>query len=108
MGRARDTAQPTLKRYKKSALICDWLQEFPPQIQRPDKGGEKTITWDWLPQDWTADVRYFQAEEWYKTEIMQAGNVEAAYHHVTEGLDRVLAEHGYVREGKLYRAEKST
>lgn len=107
LGRARDTAQPTLKRHKKSALICDWLQEFPPQIQRPDKGGEKTITWDWLPQDWTADVRYFQAEEWYKTEIMQAGNVEAAYRHVTEGLDRVLAEHGYVREGKLYRAEKS-
>lgn len=107
LGRARDTAQPTLKRHKKSALICDWLQEFPPQIQRPDKGGEKTITWDWLPQDWTADARYFQAEEWYKTEIMQAGNVEAAYRHVTEGLDRVLAEHGYVREGKLYRAEKS-
>ena len=104
LGRARDTAQPTLKRHKKSALICDWLQEFPPQIQRPDKGGEKTITWDWLPQDWTADARYFQAEEWYKTEIMQAGNVEAAYRHVTEELDRVLAEHGYVREGKLYRA----
>jgi probable phosphoglycerate mutase len=38
---------------------------------------------------------------------MQEGNVLEHYNRVIEGLDALLAEHGYVRDGEIYRAEKS-
>lgn len=105
LGRAKDTASLTLRRMNRTAQECEWLIEFPGAIRRPDFGGEKTMIWDWLPADWTADKRYYDREEWCRTEIMREGNVEERYRYVTACFDRVLAEHGYVRDGELYRAE---
>jgi len=107
LGRARATAAPTLERLGRTAQVCDWLQEFPPQIQRPDVEGHKIIAWDWLPEDWTADARYFDRKQWCETEIMREGRVGEAYAQVTQAFDRILAGHGYVREGELYRAERA-
>lgn len=107
LGRARDTASLTMKRLGRTAVECDWLKEFPPQIFRPDVKGRKIIAWDWLPEDWTADERYFDRKQWCETEIMREGGVDKEYRYVTDCFDALLAEHGYVREGELYRAEKS-
>ena len=107
LGRARDTASLTLKKMGRTAAECDWLREFPPQISRPDVKDRKMIAWDWLPEDWTADAAYFDRDAWCQTEIMKEGGVDKAYRYVTENLDKLLAEHGYVREGKIYRAEHS-
>ncbi len=106
LGRAKDTASLTLKKLGRDAQECDWLREFPPLIYRPDKGGEKAISWDWLPEDWTGDKRYLDRGEWCETKIMREGKVGEAYRYVTENLDRLLAAHGYVREGGLYCAER--
>ena len=35
LGRARDTAAPTLKVHNKEAVICDWLQEFHYRVVDP-------------------------------------------------------------------------
>lgn len=105
LGRARDTASLTLKRMGRSAVECDWLREFPPQIYRPDAKGGKAIVWDWLPEDWTAEERYFDRERWYETEVMREGGVEEMYRYVTDSFDALLAEHGYVRRDGLYLAE---
>lgn len=105
LGRAKDTASLTLKRMGRSAVECDWLREFPPQIRRPDVEGGKTIVWDWLPEDWTAEERYFDRERWYETEVMREGRVEEMYRYVTDSFDALLAEHGYVRRDRLYLAE---
>lgn len=107
LGRAKDTASLTLGRLGRTAAECDWLREFPPQIRRPDVKGGKTIAWDWLPEDWTADERYFDREQWCRTEVMREGGVDEMYRHVTDSFDGLLAEHGYVRQGGLYRAERS-
>ena len=107
LGRARDTASLTLKKMGRTAAECDWLREFPPQISRPDVKDRKMIAWDWLPEDWTADAAYFDRDAWCQTEIMKEGGVDKAYRYVTENLDKLLAEHGYVREGDIYRAEHS-
>ena len=107
LGRARDTASLTLKKMGRTAAECDWLREFPPQISRPDVKDRKMIAWDWLPEDWTADAAYFDRDAWCQTEIMKEGGVDKAYRYVTENLDKLLAEHGYVREGEIYRAEHS-
>ena len=107
LGRARDTASLTLKKMGRTAAECDWLREFPPQISRPDVKDRKMIAWDWLPEDWTADAAYFDRDAWCQTEIMKEGGVDKVYRYVTENLDKLLAEHGYVREGDIYRAEHS-
>ncbi len=107
LGRAKDTASLTLKKMGRTATECDWLREFPPLIVRPDTNGHKSICWDFLPEDWTANGDYFLRDKWYDSEEMQVGDVKNAYQYVIEHFDAMLAEHGYVREGEIYRVERS-
>lgn len=106
LGRARDTASLTLRKMGAAATECKWLMEFPPSILRPDGRGERKISWDWLPEDWTGEDRYFSRNSWQDTEIMREGRVGEAYEEVIESFDRLLAEHGYVREGEFYRVQR--
>lgn len=106
LGRAKDTASLTLKKMGREAIELPWLQEFfRANIARPDVK-DRAITWDWLPQDWTKEPAYYDVEQWCKTPIMQDSDVEKEYRWVAEGLDEILAKHGYVREGNYYRVEK--
>lgn len=106
LGRAKDTASLTLQKMGRTATECEWLREFDPKISRPDKPGIKKIAWDWLPQDWTMDERYYDYRTWSDTEIMKEGHVGEEYQWVTSNLDQLLASHGYVRDGHFYRTEQ--
>lgn len=107
LGRAQDTASLTLKKMGREAVTYDWLQEFPPRINRPDAVGvRKTLAWDWLPEDWTKEEAYFQRDRWAGTETMREGKVGEEYEMVIRNFDSVLAQHGYVREGDYYRVEQ--
>jgi probable phosphoglycerate mutase len=104
LGRAKDTASCTLKKMGQTAVECPWLREFSAPIHRPDVLDRKKVTWDWLPQDWTKEPRFFQLDQWYQPEILQEGNVKKEYDWVTENLDLLLKEHGYKREGAYYQS----
>lgn len=106
LGRAKDTASLTLRKMNRTAQVCDWLEEFPPRIWRPDRDEHRSLAWDWLPEDWTAGEDYFLRDRWMETEAMREGKVGEAYDRVIRGFDSLLAEHGYVRQGELYRAER--
>lgn len=107
LGRAKDTASFTLKKMNRTAEECEWLREFNPRINRPDVTDIKKNAWDWLPQDWTKDERYYRNDLWFQTDIMQEGKVKEEYDWVIENFDKLLAKHGYVREGHYYRVEES-
>ena len=68
---------------------------------------KKMITWDWLPQDWTRVPEFYEYDSWWKAPVLQEANVKAEYDWVTENFDKLLEEHGYVREGNYYRVEKA-
>ena len=103
-GRARDTAKPTLEKLGRQAEILPWLREFSPKVKRPDR--EVTgVAWDWLPQDWTKDPRFYDRDRWWENDAFQAANVREEAAWVAQGLDDLLFRHGYVREGDCYRAE---
>ena len=106
LGRARDTASLTLEKMGRRALECDWLREFPPRIRRPDLASGTVNAWDWLPQDWTEDPVFFDKDRWASNAVMREGHVGEMYEKVVRGLDRILAEHGYIRDGGYYRTEK--
>ena len=63
LGRARETAEATLQKKNATATVCDWLREFEAPIHRPDTPGQWTIPWDWLPQDWAAEDRFYRPDE---------------------------------------------
>lgn len=105
LGRAKDTASCTLEQMGRTAIECDWLREFSPRIKRPDTDVLKN-TWDWLPQDWTKDERFYQYDHWFEHQALKDGGVEEEYRRVTRGFDGVLAGHGYVRDGHVYRVER--
>lgn len=108
LGRAKDTASCTLQKAGRTAEVFEWLREFSPQVLRPDlENGRRKCAWDWLPQDWTADERFFRYDEWFLNEVMQEAHVKEEYDWVVENFDALLAKHGYKREGKLYRAEQA-
>lgn len=106
LGRARDTAAATLRRMGRKAEICGWLREFPASIVRPDTG-RRGIAWDLLPGFWTRRKDLYDRDGWYDDPVMRTGGVRELYRAVADGLDAVLASHGYERAGMCYRVTKA-
>lgn len=107
LGRAKATAEPTLKALGKTAEICDWLREFDGYIIDPDTGN-KRIPWDLLPSFWVTENDYYDNKKWLKTPLMQSGNVEEKYKAVCGGIDEITKKHGYVRNGNIYKVESES
>lgn len=106
LGRAQETAAPTLALANRSSETCEWLREFEPHIIRPDTDGVMKVCWDWLPQDWLQDERFLSEADWKQNELFTACGVGASYDHVIAAFDALLASYGYVRDGRWYRAER--
>lgn len=104
LGRAKDTASFTLDRMGREAEILPWLQEFPVPVVHPHEE-EPSCAWDWLPQDWATEPGFFLEEQWAQIGPMKQAGIWEHYQYVCTELDKLLARHGYVRDGKLYRAE---
>lgn len=104
LGRARDTASVTLDRMDREAEILPWLREFNAPIVR---NGIETITWDWLPAEWTAVPEFYDRNLWHTVPVMRKGNVFEEYSKVSGGIDEVLLKHGYERCGEIYRAARA-
>lgn len=105
LGRAKDTASLTLKKMNRTATEYEWLREFKARITKPDEN-EPFSVWDWVPELWTKEEKYFDKDNWTKTDVMMAGNVEKEYNWVITKFDKLLEEHGYSRENNYYRVTK--
>ncbi len=106
LGRAKDTAAETIKRSGVETETCDWLREFTGYIINPHTG-EKDICWDLYPEDWVGVPEMYDKDRWFKTDLMQTGNVEEKYKEVCRGIDKLLADHGYIHENGLFRVERA-
>jgi len=105
LGRAQRTASFTLPYFEGVPVETkDWLREFHVTIQRPDRDHFQDYCWDWMPEDWVNDERFYSVERWHENEVMAAGNAKAEYDRVCNAFDGLLAKHGYERDGKMYRA----
>jgi broad specificity phosphatase PhoE len=105
LGRAKDTANVTLKKMNRVAEEIPWLKEFHAPLKKPHKEGYG-VAWDWLPELWTKEDSYYDKDRWNTTEIMQGANVKEEADKVAQGLDEILKRHGYEREGRLYKVVK--
>lgn len=106
MGRAKLTAAPTLAKLGLDCEYCDWLREFNyPQVNLPYLE-ESAICWDLLPQFMDENPQLYSPTEWMNVDFIKNSDVPAAYKNVCDELDKVLAEHGYVRDGLKYKVTK--
>lgn len=105
MGRARDTASLTLKALGQEAQVLPWLREFRSDFTFPN-GTEQNRCWDWPPADWTAEPRFFDRDAWCLPDCFRNAGIRQEYDWVIENFDALLAKHGYVREGQIYRAQQ--
>lgn len=107
LGRAKDTAAATLQKTGMKATECKWLQEFAPRIQRPDRKGERTIAWDWLPEDWTKQDDFYSFSGWTNHDVFQEADIRAEYEWVTGEFEKLLASHGYVKKGRVFEVKEA-
>lgn len=105
LGRAKDTAGVSLKKLGREAVVLEWLKEFFVPVKDPSTGKDR-IPWDFMPNYWTKEPLLYDKDNWTKAPVMQTGAVEEESRKVFEGIDALLAEHGYVRDGGFYRVEK--
>lgn len=101
LGRAKDTAKATLEKMGREAIVKPWLRELSPPREMEDRLG---CFWDWLPQIWAANPDFYDRDKWWDAPIFREAGLEDTVKEIWAGLDEVLADHGYVREGNLYRA----
>lgn len=102
LGRALQTARPTLDATGRSATTLPWLREFSYPITDPTNG-RHSVPWDYVPSHWTNDPLMFSQDKW-----MEAGGnntnpelSEKAY-EVWREMDKLLEKYGYYRKDRYY------
>lgn len=123
LGRARETAALTLENLKCQADILDWLEEFParinlneavefqsvyPNTEKKDGKYVPRIVWDMLPSYWARHPELFDPAAWRTSPICRCSDTLHIYDYVTGQFEQFLADHGYVREGLLFRVKKES
>ena len=104
LGRARDTASLTLRTVGQEAEVLPWLREFDTGYTVPPDYNPNGFGWDFPPKTWTHEPLYYDPERWLQAPAYRDSGVEPVYRAVTDGLDALLAKHGYERGDHLYRA----
>jgi broad specificity phosphatase PhoE len=97
MGRAQLTMDYTAKAKGMSATTLKWLREV-----GPAKGGNP---WGHPPEN-VLGMEALPAEGSWSSEVPWGEIFQPVFQEVTEGFDTLLAEHGYRRDGRVYKADQ--
>lgn len=123
MGRAQATAGYSMKELGSTAKTLGWLQEFPAQVdlnQTPQllrafpntrmENGKyiPRIVWDVMPSYWAEHSDCMDPIRWRECEICRNSDTVEIYDYVTGEFDKLLAEHGYIRDGRCYKVERES
>ncbi|MCR5848555.1 MAG: histidine phosphatase family protein [Lachnospiraceae bacterium] len=103
LNRAKETASLSLEKMHMEATELKWLREFAPVVERPEKKG---VAWDWVPADWTNMPNAFDFEKWMDHPAFKEAKVREEIEWIYSEFESFLEEHGYKKEGKLFRTLK--
>lgn len=107
LGRALQTAEPSLKALGMEATQIPWLREFSYPIHNPTHG-RRSICWDFIPSDWADDPVMYTETDWLDyPPASQNPDIKVQFNATIEGFDELIAKHGYVRTGKYYINRKN-
>ncbi len=106
LARAKLTSEAVLKPMGKKAIEKEWLKEFVHLVNVP-YDNNPVINWDFLPSYFVKQDEFYNNEKYLDHKIMKDANMKEHYKEVVNGLDDILAKHGYIREKRYYRVERS-
>ena len=108
LARARLTIAPALSRMGRTAVEKDWMREFSYPVTIPETGETKHVPWDFLPEYWTKEPLFFDKDRWHEHPVFRTNpDYEREYPRVFSGIDEILAEYGYHRDGGCYRCDRA-
>lgn len=100
LGRAQRTAEPTAKALNLPIVTEAWLREFDAHVEH---AGNK-CAWDWFPGEWTEINDFYSLDSWMSGKGFAASpDIKDFFEERCKGLDAILAENGYEREGRHYK-----
>lgn len=104
LGRAKDTAKPTMAKINGKIEILSWLAEFAGVISSPYTNKNR-IPWDLAPTLWADEADFYDRNRWTNPSLIASGNVKEVYDQTTLGLSELLRKYGWSRNGMLYRCD---
>lgn len=110
LGRAKLTAKPTAEKVGIEPIVLDWLQEIPVRLgfeYNTDCCTNSKFPWNIPPELWTNDKDIFNVDTWQNSDILKGSNICDVYTKVCKEFDNLIAKHGYVRDGNLFRIEEN-
>ena len=108
LGRARDTADYTLRKLNRQAEVLPWLAEFRGSYPDPETGERRTVAWDVRPRIWTAFPGISDIRTWTDAPVFDRGNVREIWKETTDGMDELLGRYACVKDGPVWRCERNT
>ena len=124
LGRAKATAEYSLKALGKEAETLDWLMEFPalfdPNLSESARMAyanelhintetgkyDKRIVWDVLPSYYGNHPELFDAKKWRESELVKASNMIEVYDHVEKSFFEFLESYGYKKDGDIFKVKE--
>lgn len=107
LGRAQATAAYTLEKLGRTAVTLPWLAEFRGRCPDPVTGKDR-ICWDFRPEHWSDHQQLLERASWIEDPLLKDSTVGPIWQETCAGVDAVLAQHGYVKDGPVYRCENNT
>ena len=102
LGRARETAEYTLRLTGRQAETLPWLAEFRGYTVQD---GKKRIPWDYPAREWYEHKELLDRDGWLEDSLARGGTVSRIWEETRNGVDALLARHGYIRKGGIYLCE---
>lgn len=102
LGRAKETCRICLEPLGKEATVLPWIREYTGLATDPYTG-KMRHAWDFFPGDWTKDELFYSEATWLSSPWYKDPSCKEGYETICGGLDALLAEYGYVRDGHIYR-----
>ncbi|MBQ3795015.1 MAG: histidine phosphatase family protein [Butyrivibrio sp.] len=124
LGRAKATAEYSLKVLGKEVTTLDWLKEFPAlfdpnlsdtarmaysnELRKDPISGkyEKRIVWDILPSYYGNHPELFDRYKWRESELVKCSNTLEVYDYIEKSFYEFLKSYGYEKDGDIFKAEK--
>ncbi|MBQ6825651.1 MAG: histidine phosphatase family protein [Clostridia bacterium] len=110
LGRAKLTAKPTAEIFGIEPVVLDWLQEFPVKLgfeYNTDFYKEMKSPWNMPPEIWANDNTLYDINQWQNSEVLNGCDVYDTYERICKEFDSLIAKHGYIREGNLFKIEEN-
>lgn len=125
LGRAQATAAPTLHAHRVSlttvhpaqapdiilapdpakAIVYPWLREMHVSLPPEKHPVGKYIPWDFPPSFLQENPLLFDKERWTEIPLFASCDIKEQYDWVCNGLDHLLQQHGYTRNGLIYHTD---